>query len=352
MQRGRVDEDREACTHDILVVGGSAGAVEATRSLAARLPADLPAAVFVAIHRSSEGPAYLADLLGAAGPLPALPASEGMPVQRGHIYVAPPDHHLLVGRDHVHVRRGPKENRTRPAIDPLFRSAAVNATTRVIGLLLSGSLDDGTAGLLAIRRCGGVAVVQDPKDARFGEMPASAIANGAVDHVGRLAELPDLLARLTRYPCPGPVDPPEELRMEALIAAQELRMRPDNHRLGKVSSLTCPECHGALTEIDDQGFLRFRCHTGHAYSAESLRSSQADAWERALYDALRAQEEQLLLLRKMALDARSRGQQGHAQGYETRAQSYEEGVQIIRSLLVDNGPRVASDDFATTDGLD
>src|SRR5215218_5780920 len=185
MQRGRVDKDRENCTHDIIVVGGSAGAVEVTRSLAARLPGDLPAAVFVAIHRSSEGPAYLDKVLSASGPLPALSAEEGMLVQRGHIYVAPPDHHLLVGRGHVHVRRGPKENRTRPAIDPLFRSAAVNATTRVIGLLLSGSLDDGTAGLLAIRRCGGVAVVQDPGDARFGEMPASAIANGAADHVGR-----------------------------------------------------------------------------------------------------------------------------------------------------------------------
>ena len=228
LQRYRRDEDREACTHDIVVVGGSAGAVEAVRSLAARLPGDLPAAVFVVIHRSSEGPSYLAEVLGAAGPLPALPAREGMLVQRGHIYVAPPDHHLLVGRDHVHVRRGPKENRTRPAIDPLFRSAAVNGTTRVIGLLLSGSLDDGTAGLRAIRRCGGVAVAQDPRDARYGEMPTSAIANGAVDHVCRLAELPDLLARLTRERCPRPLEPPEELRMEALIAAQELRMRPDN----------------------------------------------------------------------------------------------------------------------------
>src|SRR4051795_8584407 len=178
---------------DVIVIGGAAGGVEAVTRLARGLPADLPAAVLVAIHRGPDGAGLLAEILDAAGPLPAAMAEEGQPLERGRIYVAPPDRHLLVGHDHVHVRRGPRENRTRPAIDPLFRSAAANCTSRVIGVVLSGMQNDGSSGLLAIKRCGGLAVVQDPKDARFGEMPASAIAHGAVDHVSRLAELPDLL---------------------------------------------------------------------------------------------------------------------------------------------------------------
>jgi two-component system, chemotaxis family, protein-glutamate methylesterase/glutaminase len=333
-----VDVDEQPCRRDIVVVGGSAGAVEASKRLVASLPADLPAAVFVAIHRGAERPTYLPEILDAAGPLPALQAEEGMAVAPGRIYVAPPDCHLLVGRGHAHVRRGPKENRTRPAIDPLFRSAAVTCTTRVVGVILSGSLDDGTAGLLAIRRCGGLGVAQDPREAEHDGMPRSAVAHGAVDHVRSLREIAPLLARLAAEPCPPPVEPPDELRMEALIAAQELLMDPDQQRiLGKVSPLTCPECHGALYEIREGGFLRFRCHTGHAFSAGALRSAQEEAWERALYQALSSQEEQLGLLRRMAEDARERGLARNADSLEARAVGYEEGVEIIRSLLRANG---------------
>lgn len=318
---------------DTVVIGGSAGAVEAMQRLAARLPEDLPAAVFVAIHRSIEQPAYLPEILAAAGPLPAVRAEEGMTVERSRIYVAPPDRHLLVGMGHMHVRRGPRENRTRPAIDPLFRSAAVAATSRVIGVLLAGTLDDGTAGMLAIKRCGGTGVVWDPRLSPYGDMAESAIRAGAVDHICPLEEIPALLSRMVALPAAPAEEPPDSLRMEALIAAQELRMEPDRNLLGMLSPLTCPECHGALREIDDEGFLRFRCHTGHAFSAESLRAAQSEAWERALYDALRAQEEQLALLRRMTLDAVGRGHVASARSYEARARSYEEGVQIIRGLL-------------------
>ncbi len=219
----------------------------------------------------------------------------------------------------------------------MFRSAAVTFTTRVVGVVLSGALDDGTAGLLAIRRCGGIGVAQDPLEAIHGGMPRSAIRAGGVDHVRPLRLIAPLLTQLVAEAAPPPPEPPERLRMESLIAAQELRMEPDHDRLGSLSPLTCPDCHGALREIDDDGFLRFRCHTGHAYSAETLRSAQGEAWERALYDALRAQEEQLALLRRMALDAVARGVGAHARSYETRARGYEEGVAIIRGLLRGNG---------------
>ncbi|MGD9508118.1 MAG: chemotaxis protein CheB [Geminicoccaceae bacterium] len=323
---------------DTIVIGGSAGAVEAMRALARLLPEDLPAAVFVAIHRGHEQPTYLPDILDAAGPLPAVRAEEGMKIVASRSYVAPPDRHLLVGVGHLHVRRGPRENRCRPAIDPLFRSAAVAVTSRVIGVLLSGTLDDGTAGLLAIKRCGGTSVVQDPRHSSYGGMAESAIRAGAVDHVCLLAQIPALLSRLVTLPASPAPEPPDDLRMEALIAAQELRMHPNDNRLGTLSPLTCPDCHGTLHEIDDEGFLRFRCHTGHAFSAESLRDAQAEAWERALYDALRAQEEQLALLRRMTEDAYFRGHADSARSFEARARSYEEGVQIIRGLLRPNGP--------------
>jgi two-component system, chemotaxis family, protein-glutamate methylesterase/glutaminase len=318
---------------DVIVVGASAGGVEALRRLAAALPRDLPAAVFVVVHGGTAQRRYLAELLAAAGPLPAVTAEEGMPFAHGRFHVAAPGCHLLVGQDHVHVRRGPKENRTRPAIDPLFRSAAVHCSTRVIGVVLTGMLDDGTAGLKAIRRCGGLAVVQDPADADWPDMPRSALAHAGADHVLPLAEIGGLLARLARETRPPPVEAPDSVRAEALIAAQELTMHPDQKRLGELSPLTCPDCHGTLDEIDDNGFLRFRCHTGHAFTAEALRAAQSEAWERALYSVLRTQEEQSLLTHKLASDAKERGALRSYEFYELRAQEYEEGAEIVRRLL-------------------
>ena len=320
-------------TRDVVVVGGSAGGVTAVKRLVAGLPEDFGAALFVTIHRGSGLPSVLADILSAAGPLPAVMAKEGEPFARGRIYVAPPDHHLIVGCDHVHVRRGPRENRTRPAIDPMFRSAAVSCSTRVIGVLLSGLLNDGTSGLIAIRRCGGLAVAQDPRDALFGDMPRGAIEQGAVDEVAPLAHLSDALVRLTRQRRPPPVEIPGMLRAEAFIAAQELHMDPDNNPIGTLSPLTCPECHGAMYEIREGKLLRYRCHTGHAYTAEALRNEQAEGWEDALYNALRVQEEQLALTRRMAEVAREYGAGLSAEAFEERARGYAEGAEIVRHLI-------------------
>jgi two-component system chemotaxis response regulator CheB len=317
----------------VVVVGGSAGGVTAVKRLAAGLPEDFDAALFVTIHRGSGLPAVLADILSTAGPLPAAMAQEGEPFARGRIYVAQPDHHLIVGRDHVHVRRGPRENRTRPAIDPMFRSAAVNCSTRVIGVLLSGLLNDGTSGLIAIRRCGGLAVVQDPSDALFGDMPRSAIEQGAADEIAPLAAIGDLLVRLTRQRRPPSVEIPGIIRAEAFIAAQELHMDPDNNPIGTLSPLTCPECHGAMYEIREGSLLRYRCHTGHAYTAEALQNEQAEGWEYALYNALRVQEEQLALTHRMSELARESGAQASAKDLEERARGYAEGVEIIRRLI-------------------
>jgi two-component system chemotaxis response regulator CheB len=318
---------------DLIVVGGSAGAVDVMRQVTRRLPADLPAAILVVIHRGLQGPSMLAQILDGEGPLPAITAEEGQALERGRIYVAPPDRHLLLAQDHLHLRRGPRENRARPAIDPLFRSAAVCCSTRVIAVLLSGMLNDGTSGLLAVRRCGGIAVVQDPRDAPYAEMPRSAVRHVAVDHVVAAAEMGSLLARLAASPRPPPVEAPEETRVETLIAAQELAVMPDKGRLGSLSPLTCPECNGSMQEMRDNGLIRYRCHTGHAFTLETLRTAQNEVWERTLYSAMRAQQEQAMLARRVAEEARARQEAGSATEFERRARDYEEGAEVIRQLL-------------------
>jgi two-component system chemotaxis response regulator CheB len=323
---------------DLIVVGGSAGAVDAMRQVTRGLPADLPAAILVVIHRSLQGPSMLAQILDGEGPLPAITAEEGQPLERGHIYVAPPDRHLLLAQDHLHLRRGPRENRARPAIDPLFRSAAVCCSTRVIAVVLSGMLNDGTSGLLAVRRCGGIAVVQDPADASYADMPRSAVRHVAVDHVIAAAEMAPLLARLAASPRPPPVEAPEKIRVETLIAAQELTVMPDKGRLGSLSPLTCPECNGSMQELRDNGLIRYRCHTGHAFTLETLRMAQSEVWERTLYSAMRAQQEQAMLARRVAEEARARQEPVSAAEFERRAKDYEEGAEVIRQLLAGTAP--------------
>ncbi len=317
----------------MVVVGASAGGVAAARRLVAGLPADLPAAVFVVVHRGAERPNLLPEILDAAGPLPAKAAEEGEPFAPGRVYLAPSDHHLIVGRDHVHVRRGPRENRVRPAIDVLFRSAAVNCSSRVVGLLLTGLLDDGTSGLIAIRGCNGLALVQDPGEALFPDMPRSAIEKGAADHVVPLDRMPGLISTLARGARPPTVEAPRALKMEALIAAQELHVDPDRHPLGTPSPLTCPDCHGVMREIREGAVVRYRCHTGHAFSVEALQDAQGEEWERALYRGLRIQEEQLALVRHLAEDARGRASPASARDWDERARSYQEGAEIFRRLI-------------------
>jgi two-component system, chemotaxis family, protein-glutamate methylesterase/glutaminase len=323
----------EGGNRDVIVVGASMGGVEAIRQLLQGLPGDLPAALFVVQHTADHGPGLLAQVLGKSSRLPVVTAAEGQRFDRGRVYVAPPDLHLIVGHDHVHVRRGPRENASRPAIDPLFRSAAASCTTRVIGVVLTGTLNDGTSGLQAIKRCGGLAVVQDPRDAAYGEMPRSAVRQVAVDHVLPLHEIPAILAALSRQARPLPPEVPDEIRAEALIAAQDISDMRQLEEGRTIAPITCPECHGSMHEIVEGELVRYRCHTGHAFTLEALGAIQADAWERALYSAYRAQQERAILLNHMAEDARAKGAETAAEQLQRRAQSYEEGADLLRDLL-------------------
>lgn len=326
----------EVGCRDVIVVGASAGGLEAIGRLLQRLPADLPAALFIVLHTADHEAGLLARVLDRRSALPVATAAEDDVFVRGHVYVAPPDCHLIVGRDHIHVRRGPRENGARPAIDPLFRSAAATCTTRVIGLVLSGLLNDGTAGLKAIKRCGGVAIVQDPADAAVEDMPRSALRHVQVDHVVPVDTMASLLVGLTAQPPPPAPEVPNDIMMEALIAAQEVRGMKFWSEAGSISPITCPDCHGAMKEIRDGDLVRFRCHTGHTFTLEALDAFQLGAWERALYGAYRSQQERALLLRRMVEESIRTGSPASAQ-LEARASSYEEGAELLQRLIASNG---------------
>jgi two-component system, chemotaxis family, protein-glutamate methylesterase/glutaminase len=284
---------------DIIVIGASAGGVTALETLAAGLPADLPAAVMVALHLAPGQSSTLPRILDRAGPLRASHADDGEAYERGRIYVAPPDHHLLVRNGRLRLTRSARENLHRPAIDPLFRSAAVAHGPRVIGVVLTGELDDGTAGLSAVKRCGGTAVVQDPRDAAHPSMPQSALKNVAVDHCVPVSDMAALLAHLAGGVV-GPAPPaPATIKAEDCMIERQQDDEEILDRIGSRSTVTCPECNGTLWELSDDP-VQFRCHVGHAYSPRTLMAEHTHRLEDALWAAVRHFEESASLSERVA----------------------------------------------------
>jgi two-component system chemotaxis response regulator CheB len=294
--------------------------VEALGKLVQALPGDLAAAVFVVLHVPSTGTSVLPSILSRAGALPAAHASDGDPIEHGRISVAPPDCHLLLEPDGVRVVRGPRENGHRPAIDPLFRSAARAFGRRVAGVILSGVLDDGTDGLRTIKLRGGVAVVQDPDDALYPAMPRSAIAHTRPDHVLPVAALASALVDLTH-------------RLSDNDGRPEVgAMEPEDGSRGQLVPFVCPECGGTLAEADDGGVARYACHVGHAFSVDSLLALQSDALETALWTAMRALEERSMITRRVASRLSSQNR-GSARRFERLAGESDEQAQLLRAVL-------------------
>jgi len=291
---------------DIVVIGGSAGATTALQRLIGNLPGDFPAAIFIVVHISPDSPGMLPQIFANAGQLPAADGRHGEAIELGRIYVAPPDRHLLIKAPGlVQIGYGPKENRFRPAVDPLFRSAAYALGPRVIGIVLSGGLDDGTIGLQAIKQAGGLTIVQNPDDAEVPSMPASALRHVAVDHRADIDDMAELLVKLAGEPIKqkaAAAEPamPMELEVEVQVQADEHRRETAIRELGEPSLFTCPDCHGALIEIKDSLPRRFRCHTGHAYTSASLEAELGEKIENALWNTIRALEEHAMLLNHMA----------------------------------------------------
>jgi len=315
---------------DIVVVGASAGGVEALRTLAAGLPEDFPAAVFVVLHVPPTT-SMLPAILTWAGPLPAERAREGVRFEAGRIYVAPPDYHLLLAEETMHLERGPRENGHRPAIDPLFRSAAANHGERVTGVILSGSLDDGVAGLAGVKRLGGAAVVQDPSDALYPTMPKGAIEAGVADHVLPVAAIPSLLVELAttelaaEWARSSAVDDLTQLDPEAITA--------ENRANGDLTDLTCPECKGPIWELRDDEIVKLRCRVGHTFTEDSFSREQAVSLDGALWTALTALVEKAAFSRRLSERFRSGGHVESARRYEDQSRNALEQADLVRTAI-------------------
>lgn len=322
---------------NIIVIGASVGGVEALQRLVSGLPKDFPAAIFVVLHVPPEGASVLPEILKRAGKLSASHAQDGEPIRTGHIYVAPPDRHLLVEDGRVRVMHGPKENRHRPAIDPLFRSAAGWYGPRVIGVVLTGAMDDGTAGLLSVKKRGGIAIVQDPDDAVCADMPRSALETVEVDHVAPVERIPRLLHELVgEHVVETGAGKSSRMTKESKIAQLDMEAIEDENRPGKPSSYGCPECGGVLWELDGEQVVRFRCRVGHAFTASSLGLAQSEGTEQALWAAMRGLEEAAALARRMAERAERGKHTLLAQRYRERAIAKTEQAQLLRKLIVES----------------
>ena len=331
----------------IVVIGGSAGGLEAMREIVAHLPADFAASICVVLHTSPQSPGVLADILGRAGPLPATNGRDRDRLEAGHIHVAPPDCHLLIEPGMIRVTKGPRENRFRPAVDPLFRSAAQVFGPNAIGVVLTGNLDDGTAGLWTIKQLGGTAIVQDPGDAMFADMPRNAATHVDVDYSVRLADIAPLLVRLTSTALENRTEPVDARSRELLEV--EVKIGKEIHpadagleSMGEPSPYACPECHGVLLQLKEGGRVRFRCHTGHAYSVESLLADVSEGIEDALWNAIRTLEEGSLLLTAMAAHLTSGHDGRDAERLLSQAQEARRHSDTLRQVASEREPLAAN----------
>jgi two-component system chemotaxis response regulator CheB len=324
---------------DIVVIGASAGGVEALLRLVRGLPATFPASVFITLHVPADATSVLPQILSRAGPLPAVHPLEGEEFVKGRLYIAPPDHHLFLTKHRIRLSRGPRENGNRPAVDPMFRSAAVMFRNRVIGVVLTGSLDDGTAGARAVHRHGGVVVVQDPAEALFPSMPQSVVDHAAVDCIVSLKDLASTLVRLTSEEVADvPEDTMSDDVAENKLSDGNVRMieNVDDHP-GEPSTFGCPDCGGVLWELKDGEFTRFRCRVGHGWTGEALLAQQATNLDDALWIALRTLEERADLSRQMSKRYETRGVESMATRFRRQAEDCEARARVVRDTLLIRG---------------
>lgn len=320
----------------IVALGASAGGVEALRTLLGSLQeTDLDAAFLVVLHIPPHTPSQLDQVLQSCVTMPVSAPKDKERLKPGHVYVASADQHLMLEPDVIRLTRGPKECRVRPAIDVLFRSAAVSYGPRVIGVVLSGMLDDGTAGLWAIKHRGGIALVQDPREAMHASMPESAIEHVSVDLVGSCSALARAIEEFAAKE-PGADEEPKATRLEveSRIASEANALKLGVMDMGGVSQYTCPDCHGVLVQIEEGSIVRFRCHTGHAFSLQTLLAEVSESIDKGLWDTIRAIEERVLLLRQISkLEAKNAPNQ--AKVTEKLADDSEDSIKALKELVLD-----------------
>jgi two-component system chemotaxis response regulator CheB len=317
-------------SHDIITLGASAGGVEALTQLLGDLPEGIPASFLVALHLSPYSESHLPDILGRAGKLQTKHPVDLEPLRKGIVYVAPPDFHLIVEGSAIRLGHGPKENRHRPSIDVLFRSAARSYGARVGGVLLTGNLDDGVAGLVEIKKHGGLTIVQDPKEARYPEMPFRAMEALKVDWCLSLMEIGRKLLEIATEPMG---DERVKKKKKAELANQSPDVIAEEPKAGPPIPLTCPECQGPLWEFRDGELTNYRCLVGHRYSLESLLAAHSEEVEQALWVALRALEERVTLQRRLSETARKRNNLIAAESFSARARKNTAHAKILRKIL-------------------
>jgi two-component system chemotaxis response regulator CheB len=323
----------------IVVIGTSAGGLEILNKLVEQLPEDFPASVFIVMHMATTSSAdFVAKRLQKHTKLKCKAAENKELIQPGVIYVAPADHHLLISGNYIIVTQGPRENQFRPAIDPLFRSAAASYGSLVIGIILTGMLNDGTVGMDAIKRSGGIAIVQDPDEAEFPEMPLSVLSNIKVDYSAPVAEMGALLIKLIAQPIVDKNGIPEDIKLEAKIAERVMGSTEEVEKLGKKVAYTCPDCGGNLWEMTHGSVLRYRCHLGHAFSAKSLLKDMNEAMEETLWIALRMMEERKNLLTTMLDREESSAPTSWASGQRERVEDIKVHINRLREVLMNQKP--------------
>ena len=318
----------------IVVIGTSAGGLTALNELVSQLHKDWDAAYFVVLHLSRKGIAdFLVYRLQQFTTLKCVLGADNVPIERGHIYIAPPAFHLLVRRGKLCLGRGPEENRWKPSIDVLFRSAAAAYDSHVTGVVLTGLLDDGTSGMWAIKRCGGTSIVQDPNQAEYPDMPLSVLNRMEVDYCVSLGEMGGALEDVLKNKVFDQVRVPPEVIAEAEIAEKMATGIETLQPLGENSLYTCPDCGGNLWDVQDEKIKRYRCFTGHAYSETDLAVKQSENIEATLWVALRMMEERKNLLKKMEQQTLDRGFQRFAKEHKTKAEEIQHHIDQLRELL-------------------
>ncbi|MBV9251375.1 MAG: chemotaxis protein CheB [Acetobacteraceae bacterium] len=318
---------------DVVSIGTSAGGVEALLFLAKHLPQRFPATILITIHLPSHFRSTLDDILSRAGPLTASFAEDGEPTKKGHMHLAPPGRHLLLDGDRLALGSGARENNARPAIDPMLRSAAVCCSGRTVGVVLTGTLGDGASGLWALGRSGGITVVQDPRDAAFPEMPSNALSQIQPDHVAPLAQIPALLERLTHEPAGQALPLPEGIRFEVEVARNGISEMDRMDRIGRRSVLSCPDCGGVMWEIGENDLVRYRCHIGHAYTAEMMSVAMDEALRRALASAKRGFQERRALMEKLEKHASDDGHTQLAATWRAKAEEFRREADVIHNAI-------------------
>lgn len=318
----------------LIVIGASAGGIEALTEIVRNLPGDFPAPIAIVVHMNPEGPNALVEILKRRTTLKVVAARDHAPIVAGEITVAVPNHHLMVQDSSYRVVAGPRHNRNRPSIDTLFRSAARAYGAGTVGVVLSGLLDDGAVGLVEIKEFGGVGVVQQPEDALFDSMPRNAIAADHPDFVVPLVEIPAKLAEIARRPMPKNGNGSKRPKQVPIsLARKDESVEEHEHKDGKPAIYTCPECSGTMWEKQQGGTMHYECRVGHTYSQLGMEEAKRDALEQAMWVALRTLEESASLARRMSERARQRNHVMVARRWEELAKTRTKDAGVLREIL-------------------